>query len=430
MKSPKSPEGREEQRQLLSTQPTSQGCRCGDSQGQETRPPPPRARAQSPAEPSRAEPSSSPWPAALLPAGMTSRPWREAATLLLAVGGGQPRPSAAFDYQVLLLQRSARSSFMPCAQVFPGGVAEPADFSPAWRELLPKGPRCGLGAEPPARPPLFAAGRPELGEASLPADVAFRICAIRETFEESGLLLLEPAAAQEGASRAEAPARLLPLAAGLEEWRRRVQGDPGSFLELCRHLGCAPHLRALHEWGNWLTPVGRAGPGGRRYDTAFYLCCCLGQEPPAASHDRQEVADCRWSTPLEAVELFNSGDIWVAPPQLYELCRLCHFSSLHNLERFSSERALEGCERWMSVHLVASDGLMHLLPGDDLYPKDPDFTGERKPVLTTNKNIEELMKEVKNLHRIVIRSLNNVTVHMNIESKYKHINPVTVASKM
>lgn len=68
--------------------------------------------------------------------------------------------------------------------------------------------------------------------------------------------------------------------------------------------------------------------------------------------------------------------------------------------------------------------------GDDLYPKDPDFTGERKPVLTTNKNIEELMKEVKNLHRIVIRSLNNVTVHMNIESKYKHINPVTVASKM
>lgn len=237
---------------------------------------------------------------------MTSRPWREAATLLLAVGGGQPRHSAAFDYQVLLLQRSARSSFMPCAQVFPGGVAEPADFSPAWRELLPKGPRCGLGAEPPARPPLFAAGRPELGEASLPADVAFRICAIRETFEESGLLLLEPAA-QEGASRADAPARLLPLAAGLEEWRRRVQGDPGSFLELCRHLGCAPHLRALHEWGNWLTPVGRAGPGGRRYDTAFYLCCCLGQEPPAASHDRQEVADCRVRVPGWQLARLASG---------------------------------------------------------------------------------------------------------------------------
>ncbi|XP_039183473.1 nucleoside diphosphate-linked moiety X motif 19 [Crotalus tigris] len=356
---------------------------------------------------------------------MTSRPWREAATLLLAVGGGRPRPSAAFDYQVLLLQRSARSAFMPSAQVFPGGVAEPADFSPAWRELLPEGPRCGLGAEPPARPPLFTAGRPELGEASLPADVAFRICAIRETFEESGLLLLEPAA-----SRADAPPRLLPSAAGLEEWRRRVQGDPGSFLELCRQLGCAPHLRALHEWGNWLTPVDRSRPGQRRFDTAFYLCCCPGQEPPAVSHDRQEVAGCRWSTPSEAVELFNSGDIWIAPPQLYELCRLCRFSSLHDLERFSSGRALEGCERWMPVQLMASDGRINLLPGDDLYPKDPDFTGERKPVLTTNKNIEELMKEVKNLHRIVIRSLTNVTIHMNIESKYKHINPVTVASKM
>ncbi|KAG8144055.1 hypothetical protein E2320_001178 [Naja naja] len=363
---------------------------------------------------------------------MTSRPWREAATLLLAAGGGgggrPPRPSA-FDYQVLLLQRSARSAFMPSAQVFPGGVADAADFSPAWRELLPEGPRCGLGAEPPARPPLFTARRPELGEAALPADVAFRICAIRETFEESGLLLVVPA--EQGAGGSAAPPllpaerlrRLLP-AGQLEEWRRRVQGDPGSFLQLCRRLGCAPHLQALHEWGNWLTPVWRSGPAGRRYDTAFYLCCCFGQEPPAASHDRQEVSDCRWSTPLEAVELFNSGKIWIAPPQLYELCRLCHFPSLHDLERFSSERALEGCERWMSVMLMASDGYMQLLPGDDLYPKDPDFTGERRPVLTTNKNIEELMKEGRNHHRIVTRSRNNVTIHMNIESKYKHINPI------
>ncbi|XP_026574902.1 nucleoside diphosphate-linked moiety X motif 19-like [Pseudonaja textilis] len=359
---------------------------------------------------------------------MTSRPWREAATLILAAGGGGGggRPRRPSDYQVLLLQRSARSAFLPRAQVFPGGVAEAADFSPAWRELLPEGPRCGLGAEPPARPPLFTARRPELGEAALPADVAFRICAIRETFEESGLLLVVPAGRDRGPA---APARLLP-AGQLEEWRRQVQDDPGSFLRLCRRLGCAPHLRALHEWSNWLTPVGRSGPAGRRYDTAFYLCCCFGQEPPAASHDRREVADCRWSTPLEAVELFNSGKVWIAPPQLYELHRLCHFSSLHDLERFSSERALEGCERWMSVTLTASDGHMQLLPGDDLYPKDPDFTGERKPVWTTNKNIEELMKEARNHHRIVIRSRNNITIHMNIESKYKHINPVRLDSKM
>ncbi|XP_032087305.1 nucleoside diphosphate-linked moiety X motif 19 [Thamnophis elegans] len=365
---------------------------------------------------------------------MTSRPWREAATLLLAAGGGRPpspRP-AAFDYQVLLLRRSARSAFMPSAQVFPGGLAVAADFSPAWRDLLPNAPRCGLDAEPPARPPLFAARRPELGEAALPADVAFRICAIRETFEESGLLLVVPAGTDaQPASLLEMPAAQKLLPAGqLEEWRRRVQGDPEDFLQLCRRLGCAPHVRALHEWGNWLTPVSRAGPSSRRYDTAFYLCCCLGQELPAASHDRQEVAGCRWSTPLEAVELFNSGEIWIAPPQLYELCRLCHFSSLHDLELFSSERALEGCERWMSVVLMASDGHMQVLPGDDLYPKDPDFTGEKKSALTTNKKIEELMKEARNLHRIVTRSRNNVTIHMNIESKYKHINPVRLDSKM
>lgn len=62
--------------------------------------------------------------------------------------------------------------------------------------------------------------------------------------------------------------------------------------------------------------------------------------------------------------------------------------------------------------------------GDDLYPEDPDFTGERKPMLTTDKKIDELMKGINKLHRIVIQDLNNVTVHVNIPLKYKHISPL------
>lgn len=71
----------------------------------------------------------------------------------------------------------------------------------------------------------------------------------------------------------------------------------------------------------------------------------------------------QWSTPPEALELFKSQEIYFAPPQFYELCRLCNFSSLCDLHRFGSDRALEGCERWMPVTLAASDGYIQLLPG-------------------------------------------------------------------
>ncbi|KAH0619592.1 hypothetical protein JD844_000324 [Phrynosoma platyrhinos] len=308
------------------------------------------------------------------------RPWREAATVLLTAGGGGSggHSPAAFDYRLLLLRRSPRSAFLPSAHVFPGGVADAADFSSEWLPLLPEPPRRGLRAAGSPKLPLFAAERPELG-AALPGDVAFRLCAIRETFEEAGVLLLVPQGdAASAAAAAASPARLLgperlPPASELAEWRRRVQRQPGTFLQLCRLLGCAPNLWALHEWSNWLTP---------------------------------------WSTPLEAVELFKSQDIWIAPPQFYELCRLCNFSSLHDLHAFGSKRALEGCER------------------DELYPEDPDFTGEKKPILTSDKKIEELMKGANKLHRIVTQNLDNVSVHVNIQQKYKHINPLITDSKV
>ncbi|XP_033021771.1 nucleoside diphosphate-linked moiety X motif 19-like [Lacerta agilis] len=243
--------------------------------------------------------------------GWRLRHWREVATLLLVAGGPGASPSrptaaaGAFDYELLLLWWSPRSAFLPSAHVFAGGVADAADFSSDWLQLLPGGPRCGLGSvqgECP-RAPLFTAERPELGS-PLPGDVAFRLCAIREAFEEAGVLLVLPGPVADAAAAATTagPARLLPAerlppSSELAEWRLRVQRQPGSFLQLCRHLSCVPNIWALREWSNWLTPVGHAGRGGRRYDTTFYLCC-LGQAPPVASHDDREVTACQgiWAT--------------------------------------------------------------------------------------------------------------------------------------
>ncbi|PKU39933.1 regulator of g-protein signaling 9-binding protein [Limosa lapponica baueri] len=146
------------------------------------------------------------------------------------------------------------------------------------------------------------------------------------------------------------------------------------------------------------------------------------------------LAVCVWSSPPEAIERFKSQEIWFAPPQFYELCRLCNFSSLHELHQFSSDRALEGCERWMPVMLTASDGYIQLLPGnrtvegDELYPEDPDYTGEKKVIMSTDKKVEDLMKEGSVFHRIVIKDINNLAVYVNIQAKYKHKNPVMIDS--
>lgn len=78
--------------------------------------------------------------------------------------------------------------------------------------------------------------------------------------------------------------------------------------------------------------------------------------------------------------------------------------------------------------LSAADGLIQLLPGDELYPEDPDYTGEKKMIMSTNKKVEDLMKEAGIFHRIVIKNTNNLAIYVNIQAKYKHINPLMMKS--
>ncbi|NWU92499.1 NUD19 protein, partial [Upupa epops] len=132
----------------------------------------------------------------------------------------------------------------------------------------------------------------------------------------------------------------------------------------------------------------------------------------------------QWSSPPEVIGRFKSQKIWFPPPQFYEMCRLLHFPSLDELHKFSSDRALEGCECWMPVLLNASDGYMQILPGDHLYPEDPDYTGEKKIIMSTDKKIEDLMKEGSVFHRIVIQNPHDFVIYVTIKAKYKHINPM------
>ncbi|MBN3316599.1 NUD19 protein, partial [Atractosteus spatula] len=326
---------------------------------------------------------------------------------------------------------------MPNAYVFPGGLVDSSDFSSEWLDVFASSrlsPAFGLGAvkQPlQTRPPLFAADRAELGS-PIPGEVAFRICAVRETFEESGILLAIPkeggdtvvTEGHEGNHRSNTLAQVPELCGQrqLAEWRLRVIADPCNFIQMCKELGCVPNIWALHEWGNWLTPTGTFA-AGRRYDTAFFVCCLQGV--PHTVQDEKEIVHFKWSTPSEIVCQFQAREIWVAPPQFYELSRISRLPKLQDLHSFASERAAEGCERWLPISLACSDGNVSLLPGDDLYPENPDWSGLGSVKVTKKKSLKELQQESSRFHRIVMHSLFDISIHANITPKYKHLLPIT-----
>ncbi|XP_026070976.1 nucleoside diphosphate-linked moiety X motif 19-like [Carassius auratus] len=379
--------------------------------------------------------------------------WREAATVILAAGL-RHAPSAdslervthtahkpAFDYHVLLLKRSGNSGFMPNAYVFPGGLVDSSDFSSEWQEVFKsftKKPNFGIGVakQPPGtRPPIFATDRAKLGS-PIPGDVAFRICAVRETFEESGVLLAVPKHEENSIrvrtddARDSDPQPALTTLSGLwdrdvlSKWRSLVIGDSANFIKMCRELQCLPNIWALHEWGNWLTPIGMQDKQ-RRYDTAFYFCCL--HDTPHTLHDDREIVHFKWSSPSEVLHSYKSKEIWIAPPQFYELGRMRRFPALTDLHGFAWQRSLDGCEHWLPVLLLAPDCVASILPGDALYPEKVDPSGRSGGVMKTEKSLEELQGDSTNLHRIVGQDPYSLTVHMNITPKYNHLSPVSAA---
>lgn len=237
--------------------------------------------------------------------------WKEAATIILAAGrkrstdslssrtpqsGSHLPHSSLYDYHVLLLKRSSKSGFMPNAYVFPGGMLDPSDFSSDWLDIFKhftRSPSFGLRrVKQPAesRPPMFATDRVKLGS-PVPGEVALRICAVRETFEESGVLLVVSKKEEERLlkgveeDRCDVQHHSEHHVGELTKWRALVNQDPSNFIRMCRELEVLPNIWALHEWSNWLTPKGRYGT--RRFDTAFFICCI--QETPRTLQDEKEV---------------------------------------------------------------------------------------------------------------------------------------------
>ena len=188
--------------------------------------------------------------------------------------------------EVLLLERHGASAFAPGALVFPGGKLDPTDA-----ELAPARVRC-------TDPEAWAE---RLGVADADAAVAMLVAAVRETFEEAGILLVREVGAEHAAP-------VLP--ADLAMTRARMAARDGAYdwrAWLARHE-LVLDLDAMAMWSWWVTPQGLP----RRYDTRFLVAGMPAGQ--AATHDAVETTSMRWIPPAAALAAHAEGRLHVIFP--------------------------------------------------------------------------------------------------------------------
>lgn len=212
----------------------------------------------------------------------TAQPPRPAATLILL----RPGPHGL---ETLMLQRAQSAAFLGGAYVFPGGSLDAADAAP--------GRVLGL-AEAQANQRLGIEGAR-----------AYYVAAVRECFEEAGVLLACDANGHP----------VLPARAGkLMAHRHRP------FLQLLEEENLFIPAGALAYYGHWITQPGRT----RRFDTRFFVT--VAPEGQEGAHDAAETVHHLWTTPRSALERAERGEI-----ELVYATR----QTLSDLGRFADPRA-------------------------------------------------------------------------------------------
>jgi len=255
---------------------------------------------------------------------------KKAATVILL------RDKDPHGFEVFLLKRHEKSSFMGGNFVYPGGRVDLKDGSLEISSFSK-----GITSEEAQR---------ILGGAFSPEEsLAHWIAAIRELFEEAGILL---AYDQRG--------NLLQLKNRDEQerfsnYRGLLQKAEIGICELAKKENLSLALDQLRYYAHWITPEARS----ERFDTYFFLACHpSGQE---ASHDRKETTAGIWIAPGEALEENLRGGTVLSPPTLKTLEDLSRFKTID--EVFTSLRNAE-ILAILPVLTKISSGPMIIFPWD------------------------------------------------------------------
>ena len=221
---------------------------------------------------------------------------------LMDLGNGtpsSPHPSATVlmvrdasaGLEVFMLERHGLSDVLGGAYVFPGGKLDRADA-----ELG------GMLDQPPSALRI-ALGEPALHESHA---AALYVAAIREAFEESGVLFAD--IGQDGLLAAQALHR-----AGRH------------FREVVEGLGVPLAASSLLPWSRWVTPRNSVR-ARKHFDARFFVAAVPRGQVPA--HDQHETTESVWLAPAGVLREFWEGRIQLAPPQIMSLAHLARLADV------------------------------------------------------------------------------------------------------
>jgi 8-oxo-dGTP pyrophosphatase MutT (NUDIX family) len=269
--------------------------------------------------------------AAISEGRVAASPPRDAATVIVV-------RSAGHGVEILMLKRPGSMAFAAGAYVFPGGSVDPADADPGigWRGPAPAEFGARLGAAPGLARALVVA-------------------AVRETFEESGVLLAGPPDAGADGDPAGGP-----VAVAGPDWERdRAALNSGelSFSALLARRGLAVLADRLIPWARWITP--EAEP--KRFDARFFAALM----PPGqaiAAHEA-EADKLAWIAPGAALESARAGETILLPPTAVILGEFAEMTDLAT--SLAAPRAITPVQ----PRVVTADGRAWLeIPEEVKYP--------------------------------------------------------------
>ena len=129
---------------------------------------------------------------------------------------------------------------------------------------------------------------------------------------------------------------------------------------------------------------------------------------------------------MTLLEEHRQSQVFLAPPQIYELSRLLHFPAIDQLQSFIQTRQSGGLERWMPVMTKCSDGTMFILPGDERYPVDPEMIA-KQPVNNLDCSIVD-QEPVKGKNLVELRDKHFQAV-CTVETSFAHVHPISYPDK-
>ena len=268
--------------------------------------------------------------------------------------------------EVLLVRRHEAIAFMGGAHVFPGGRVEESDADDRWFAIAD-----GLD--------VAAAGMPDVESVTA---AGFHVAAVRETFEEAGVLLARDADGGMVTLTSGAPAELAAE-------RRALNTGAIRLLELFHRRRWRLAADSLTYFAHWVTPAIER----RRFDTRFFLAVMPPGQVPV--FDAGETTDGAWLRPAEAIARCREGALALPPPTWTTLRWI---EPLHDTQAAVAWGRRKLVPRIEPGFIQRGETRIVTLPGDETMPAVAGFTatetrfllagGRWTPIVTAGRALE------------------------------------------